>query len=91
MSAAMCFGCAVWVTSNMGCAALHRSDTADLTAPLVCLSRHFSGISTKSSSTLNYADALLQERKRAEQKGDWGGINKFLNRLLVRWPQNTEL
>lgn len=25
----------------------------------------------------------LQERKRAEQKGDWGGINKFLNRLLV--------
>jgi hypothetical protein len=35
------------------------------------------------SVTLTCAYALLQERKRAEQKGDWGGINKFLNRLLV--------
>ena len=32
---------------------------------------------------VNGFHSWLQERKRAEQKGDWGGINKFLNRLLV--------
>lgn len=26
---------------------------------------------------------VLQEKKKAEAKGDWGGINKFLNRLLA--------
>ncbi len=25
----------------------------------------------------------IQEKKKADAKGDWGGINKFLNRLLA--------
>jgi hypothetical protein len=47
--------------------------------PSICFSTSFSMV-----KLVDAVDALVQEKRRAEQKGDWGGINKFLNRLLVR-------